>query len=284
MTALVVGASGLVGRAILRALGEKGVGTYLTRPRPGLRQLDARDALAFGKLLDEVKADTIYFPAAQPNVEWIEAHPDEGRALNLDPLRGALEAAGGRRIVAFSTDYVFDGRDGPYHETDAVAPLSVYGRVKLELEELLVAGGHLALRTTGVFGVEDGPPKNFVLRLIASLRAGERLRVPSDQIANPTYAPDLATAAIRLASGAEAGIWHVAGPELLARSDFARLVARAFALPETLIDAVPTADLGQVARRPLRSGLSCDKYMVRYGPPGRPLRAALGDLRQELAT
>lgn len=281
---LVVGASGLVGRAILRALGPSGTGTYLTRPQPGLVALDARGASAFRRVIAESGAEVIYLPAAQPNVEWCELHPEEARAQNLDPIRRALELAGGRRIVAFSTDYVFDGAAGPYVETDPTAPLSVYGRIKLELEEMLSADGHVSIRTTGVFGVEDGPPKNFVLRLLASLRRGERVRVPRDQISTPTYASDLARAAIAIAGRGSGGVWHVAGPELVARSELAARAAGAFGLRPELIDAVATSELGQVAARPLRSGLLCPRYEAAFGPAGRPLGEALADLRQELTT
>lgn len=285
MKALIVGASGLVGAAILRALGPAGVGTYLTRPLPGLTRLDARDRDALRAAVLVAGAEVIYVPAAQPNVEWCEENPAEARSLNLEPVRAVLEVAGGRRIVAFSTDYVFDGASGPYTEADATAPLSVYGRIKLELEELLLASGSNAVvRTTGVFGTEPHPPgKNFVLRLIGSLRRGEPVRVPSDQIANPTYAPDLAAASVTIGERGEGSVWHVAGPDLVARTELATRVAAAFGLDPALVVPVRTSELGQAAPRPLRSGLLCPRYEARFGPAGRPLAEALSDLRADLA-
>lgn len=279
---LVVGGSGLVGGALLRALGADGVGTYRTRPREGLHHLDAADALAVRRVLDEVGPAVVFFPAAEPNVDWCEQHPDDSYRQNVLPAKVALEAtrATGARFAFFSSDYVFDGRDGPYAEGDAVAPLQVYGRHKLEVEELVLQAGGTVIRTTTVFGNEPPPAKNFVLRVIARMRAGERLRVPADQISTPTWADELAGAAIAVA--ARGGIWHVAGPQMLARDQFARMVAEVFGLDVSLIDAVPTSALAQVAPRPLRSGLRTEKLAAVVGVSLTTPREALHGLRRQI--
>lgn len=284
MRALVIGASGLVGAALLEALGPDAVGTYRTRPRTGLVQLDASDASAVKRIVVEVEPMVIFVPAAQPNVEWCEREPDAARVANLAPVRGTLAGAGRVAVVGFSSDYVFDGADGPYREGNERRPLSAYGRIKVELEDLLLADGHTVVRTTTVFGPEPAPAKNFVVRLIASLGRGERVRVPEDQISTPTYATDLAAATVRIASldRAARGIWHLAGPDLMARHELAYLVADTFGLDRSNIDPVPTAALGQVAARPLNGGLRCDRYEERWRAPGRSIRAALEDLRARL--
>jgi dTDP-4-dehydrorhamnose reductase len=281
--ALVIGASGLVGGALLRALGERGVGTYRTRARDALRFLDARDRSALGKILDDVRPTTVFFPAAEPNVDWCEDHPDESYALNVALAVNAFEAtrARGCAFVLFSTDYVFDGRAGPYAEGDSPSPVQVFGRHKLEAEQHVLAGGGIVVRTTTVFGEEVVPGKNFVLRLIARLRHGERVAVPTDQVATPTWADELARGALAVAG--LPGIWHVAGPELLARDAFARLVAEVFDLDGRLIDPMPTALLGQRAARPLRGGLRTEKIAARLGGTLTPPRAALERLRERLS-
>lgn len=282
MRALVVGASGLVGSALVEGLREDGIGTYRSRPRPGLLRLDATDRAAFARCISESRADVIFLPAAEANVDWCEQHPEEARRLNLEPVDAAIEVADGRRIVAYSSDYVFDGEAGPYREPDPPHPLSVYGAIKLEIESRLLGRGHTIVRTTTVFGHEEPPAKNFVLRLVASLGRGETARVPADQVSTPTYADDLARASIRIA-GAGSGIWHVAGPDLVDRAELARRAARAFGLPSDGISAVATADLSQAARRPLRGGLLCDRYAAAFGAAGRPLDEALRDLRARTA-
>lgn len=280
MRSVVIGASGLVGSALMRILGDRAVGTYRTRPRPGLVPLDAADEAAVRGLVSSRDPEVIFFPAADPNVEWCELHPDEARERNVAPLLSTLKAAAGRRVLGFSSDYVFDGSAGPYDETDRPRPISVYGRIKLEIEEILLREGQAVIRTTTVFGREAPPPKNFGLRLIASLRAGNEVRVPSDQWSTPTYADDLAAAATRVAAG-DRGLWHIAGPELMSRIDLARLVAEVFDLPGDLIRPVPTSELGQAAARPLRGGLRCERLERAFGRSVRSPRDALMDLREK---
>jgi dTDP-4-dehydrorhamnose reductase len=259
VTVLVVGASGLVGSALMRALALDAVGTFHTRTAPGLRALDAADAKALSALISETRSDLVFFPAANPDVEWCEAHPDDAFAANVAPALAALEVArsAGARFVFFSSDYVFDGVAGPYDETAAPAPLSVYGHHKLEVESRVLSAGGTVVRTSTVYGPERPPGKNFVLRVIATLRSGTRLRVPSDQFSTPTWADDLARGACAVAS--RGGIWHVAGPDYLPRDRLAALVADVFDLDSSLVEPVATRDLGQLARRPLRGGLRTEK-------------------------
>jgi dTDP-4-dehydrorhamnose reductase len=238
------------------------------------------------RVLRDVHPNVILFPAAEPDVEWCEREPDAARVANLVPLQAALTAAEGIPVVAFSSDYVFDGANGPYAEDAHPRPLSAYGRIKVELEELVRAAGGCVVRTTTVFGPEADPPKNFVLRMIGSIGRRETVRVPEDQISTPTYAPDLATAVVRIASlGKEArGIWHVAGPDLLARHELAYLVADVFGLDRARIEPLSTTMLRQLAPRPRNGGLMNGRYERRWGPPCRPVRAALEDLRMRLGS
>ena len=279
--ALVVGASGLVGGALIRLLADSAVGTYHRRAQPGLRQLDAADPLAMRELIASVAPKVVFFPAASPNVEWCETHPDEARTLNVAPALIGLESAllSGARFVFFSTDYVFDGRAGPYDEIATPAPLNVYGRIKLEIEQAMLAAGQTVVRTTGVFGREPPPGKNFVLSLIASLRRGQRVRVASDQLTTPTWSDDLARAAVAVAE--RGGIWNAVGPDLLARDAFARLVASTFELDGSLIDSLPTSALEQRARRPLSSGLRTEKLVAFLGASLTPTRTALRQFKDQ---
>lgn len=276
VTALVVGGSGLVGGALLRALGAHAIGTYRTRPVDGLRDLDARDAASVRALVRELDPAVVFFPAAEPNVDWCELHPDEARAANVVPALAALAAAreSGASFVFFSTDYVFDGQDGPYDETADVRPLGVYGAHKAEVEERVLDAGCTVVRTTTVFGTELPPGKNFVVRLVARLRAGEVTTIPSDQLATPTWSDDLARASLGVAH--DPGVWHAAGPDLMSRDEFARLVARTFDCDESLIHPVTTDQLHQPTRRPLRAGLRTEKIqrakMITFTPVAEALR------------
>ena len=281
--ALVIGASGLVGGALLRALGADAVGTFRRREVAGLRALDARDPVALDRLVEETRPEVVYFPAAEPDVDWCETHPADAREANVAPalLSLATTRRRGARFVFFSSDYVFDGAAGPYGEDDAPRPLSVYGTQKREVEERVLEAGETVVRTTTVFGRETPPGKNFVLRLVRALRAGERVRVPLDQSSTPTWSDELARGAVAVAR--EGGVWHVAGPDVLTRVEFARLVAQVFALSDATIVPVPTSALAQPAARPLRGGLRTAKLARRVGRAPLPTRQALARLRQELA-
>jgi dTDP-4-dehydrorhamnose reductase len=270
-----------VGGALLRKLGQSAIGTYHERQRPGLVQLDVRDSSAVASLLSRLSPDLIFCPAANANVDWCERNPTAAEETNLRPLRTIAEVAPGIPIVAYSSDYVFDGRNGPYAEAGAVAPLSVYGKLKVQLEQLVLEAGGTVIRSTGIFGWEPPPAKNFVLRLVASLRSGEAATLPIDQVATPTYADDLALASIEIARMGTRGLWHVAGPDLLSRAEFGHMVARVFQLNGALLKEVTTASLAQAAPRPLRGGLLCGRYIQQVGgPPVRGTRDALTELRK----
>jgi dTDP-4-dehydrorhamnose reductase len=282
---LVVGASGLVGSHLmqqLRAQGKDATGTYLGRFDPGLRFLDFCDQAASAALLKEVSPAVVYFPAANPNVEWAEQYPDEARRTNVTGAQALLKLAqdAGAKIVYYSSEYVFDGAHGPYREDDTPNPISVYGRLKLEMEEFILKQmpEALILRTTVVYGWEQ-QPKNYVQRLVASLRAGEtEVRAPTDQISSPTFAVNLARASIELAAG-HSGIFHVAGDARCSRYEFALAVADTFALRSDSITGVSTASLGQLAPRPLNAGLLVEKAKSVMSAPLRPYQEGLVGMR-----
>jgi dTDP-4-dehydrorhamnose reductase len=261
-SALVLGASGLVGSHLYRVGRERGrdvTGTAFGQEVEELRRLDVTDADAVGRLVRETRPEVIFHAAASPNVDACEADPEGTRAVNVGGVRTAAEAAreAGARLVYFSSDYVFDGRAGPYVEDDPVSPIQQYGRQKVEAEELcraLLPGAHLVLRITVVYGWERRG-KNFVARLVRTLADGQRMRVPEDQVGSPTLADDLAEAAWDLVDRQATGTLHLAGRDRVDRLAFARAAARAFGLRQELLEGVATAELGQAAPRPLNAGM-----------------------------
>lgn len=182
--------------------------------------------------------------------------------MNVEGTANLVRAAGeaGARLVYFSSDYVFDGRDGPYTEDDTPNPISVYGEAKLAAERFIQEHlpDHLIVRVTVVYGWER-QGKNFVMGLIRRLSQGEMMRVPGDQIGSPTYADNLVAAVLELAAHGQRGVFHVAGSELMDRYTFACLAADTFGLDRAGLLRVTTAELGQRAARPLRAGMKIDK-------------------------
>lgn len=268
---LVVGASGQVGVELCHALEAGGAEQVLRSaraPQDDWLKLDLatlRSVEEAAGLLDALSPDLLICSGAMTFVDGCEDRPEEAYRANAygPSMLASYARQRGIPFVFFSTDYVFDGTEqnqGPYGEGDATCPLSVYGRSKLEGERavLRVYPEAVVIRTSWVYG-PDAAGKNFISTLQRLLRAGDRMRVPSDQISTPTLNRDLAQAALELVKAGAKGLFHVTGPELLSRYELAQKVASFFSLDEGLIDGVPTASLGQRAARPLYSGLRSDR-------------------------
>lgn len=230
----VTGSTGQVGSALLRAI-------------PGARGVPRAD---LDRLAD---ADILVHCAAITAVDWCEDHPAEARAVNVDLTRRMARAA--KHLIYLSTEYVFDGRGGPYGEDDPPNPLSVYGRTKLEGEEAArEAPKWTIVRSTVIFSHAPGE-RNFLMQVLG----GRPMRVPRDQVSNPTLASNLAEAVAEIAGRGLAGVWNVVGSDRLNRYDFAMRIAKRFGLDASKLAPVETRELGQKAPRPLEAGLRIDK-------------------------
>ena len=183
----------------------------------------------------------------------------------------------GAKIVFFSSDYVFDGRSGPYLETDVQRPLSVYGRAKKEVEDWIEThcADRLILRTTGVFDY-DRSSKNFVMQVLERLERGQAVHVVRDQYATPVWAKELSDATIDLVRAGAVGVYNVAGGgPVINRVELARAVAQAFGYPTQNIVGISTASLRQPAARPKQGGLLSHKTKQLIGWSPRSAAEAL---------
>lgn len=265
---LVIGAAGLVGSHVHAALsGRDVVATFHLRPVAGGVLLDITDAAAVRALVTATRPDAIVLAAADPYVERCEREPEATRRINVEAAATVRDAAREHDalFVVFSSDYAFDGKAGPYREDDPRGPINEYGRQKMALEDLAAESPrHLVLRVSGVFGAAP-TRKNFVYQLADRLRAGETYDVPSDQLITPTDAVSLGQAVVELVDRGHVGVFHAAGPEILPRTEFARMVADAFGLPDALLRPRRTAELGLTAPRPARAGLSVQKLLDTLG-------------------
>lgn len=280
---LLIGAAGLVGSHIRAALrGRRALASYHRTPVPNAIALDVTEERQVRHLIARYRPASIVLAAAEAYVERCELEPEATRRLNVDAARTVVEAARdvGATLAVFSSEYVFDGRAGPYAEDDAVRPLNEYGRQKVELEETArTMDRHIICRTSGVFGWESAG-KNFVCQLIRRLRSGREFDVPSDQVITPTYAPELGRAVVELLDKGETGTFHIVGPRVMTRMEFARLAADAFDLPPGLLRARSTGELGLVAPRPRNCGLRDAKLRRVLGGPLMNLSDALREMRK----
>lgn len=268
MKVLVTGAHGLLGRALLQA--DWGGDVELAgcgrsdEPVDGVA-CHAVDLTAAGDVLRlwrQLRPQRVIHTAAVTSVDGCETDPELARRVNRDAVGFVVDASldVGAHVGHLSTDYVFDGTSGPYAETDEVNPLSVYGRMKLESEELVLdADAGYVVRTLWLYGHLRGVRPNLVTWPIGALAEGESLRIVDDQWGNPTYVHDLARALSELSQRDAEGLFHLGGTTFLTRDDLVRRVARRFGLDASGVTTMTTADAGQAAPRPLRSGLRTEK-------------------------
>lgn len=284
---LVIGASGQVGEHLMGVLQSRNVdciGTSFSHSFDGLLSLDIRSRENVHSLLSRVRPAVIYIPASLTNVDYCETHPQDGYAINVLGVRNIVEAAEplGSRIVYFSSDYIFDGINGPYPEDAPANPISEYGRQKLIAEHLVATQveNWLIIRTTVVYSWER-QGKNFIQRLLTTLKSGQSMRVPDDQIGNPTYAPELARTAVDIVEQQLTGVFNIVGSERTSRFEFACEAARRFRLNVHLLQPVATSDLGQAAARPLNAGMLIDKVMPHLKTPLSSYRNGLERMARE---
>jgi len=264
MRVFIVGASGFVGRKMFECMSKdhETYGSFYSNPVEGLIHLDMTDQRAVRDILTSLKPDVIIHPAANPNVEYCEEHPIETWQVNVEGSKNIIEIAReiGAKFVYFSSDYVFDGTNGPYSEDDVPNPINEYGLQKLAVEKLIANSldDYLIIRITVVYGWELHG-KNFVMGLIKNLKNDEFMKIPCDQIGSPTYANNMVQAVKELIDSDKIGIYHVAGTDVMDRYTFSKIVSNVFELDENLLIPVITNQLRQKAKRPLKAGMKVDK-------------------------
>lgn len=265
---LITGSNGLLGQKLVEILSNSPVYSMLLvskqptsvfhEEKLRYRQLDISRKQDVIHLVEEFEPHVIINAAAMTNVDKCEGEREAAWRANVSGVEHLVYAAKfvGARIIQLSTDYVFDGKHGPYSERDRPNPLSYYGRTKLASENLLQTSGVPAtiVRTMVLYGIGFGVKLNFALWLLKNLNDGKPLRVVDDQIANPTLADDVAYAILKVVELERTGIYHVAGPDLVSRYDFALALARTFNFNKKLITPVKTSAMKQPAPRPLKSG------------------------------
>lgn len=273
MKVFVAGASGLVGSNCMKHFTEQGwevKGSYFSYEVPGTvfyNTLEPSHSDNFDIL--SYKPDIIVHCGALTHVDYCEANPEESYQKTVQSTKNLLDVAKkcGARFVYISTDYVFDGKEGPYREDAPVNPLSVYARHKLEAEQMALneIPGTLVLRVTNVYG-NEARGKNFVARIIEQCVNKQKLtlKLPYDQYASPANAWDIARAMYVLLRDNKQGIYHIGGTDYLNRVELALRVLQYF--PDAEYDLIPisTEEMKQPAARPLLGGFVKMKFSNEY--------------------
>lgn len=262
---LITGAGGQLGRALQDAFAGDAV-LALDRNRWDVRE--AAPALPWAP-------DLVLHTAAWTNVDGAEDDPAGAAAVNVDGMRNA--AALGCPLVAYSTDYVFDGtKQEPYVESDPPSPVCAYGRSKLDGEA--VAGERAwIVRSSWLFG-ETG--HNFVRTMLRLGAHRDEVAVVHDQRGCPTYVGHLATATRELVDGGSPfGIWHLAAGGDCTWAELAEAIFEEAGLP-CRVRRITTAEFGARAPRPANSVLRSEKGAPRLPHWRDGLRVCLQRLSQ----
>ncbi|MGK6310091.1 dTDP-4-dehydrorhamnose reductase [Variovorax sp. DT-64] len=278
MKVLLLGKTGQVGWELQRSLAPLGELVALDSGSTEFHA-DFRDPGRVAQTVLALRPDVVVNAAAHTAVDKAESEPELARTLNATAPGAIAQAAQqvGALMVHYSTDYVFDGSgERPWQEDDATAPLSVYGRTKLEGEQLIAANcpKHLIFRTSWVYAARGG---NFAKTMLRLAKERERLTVIDDQFGAPTGAEllaDVTAHAIRdtLRDPAKAGLYHLAAGGETTWHGYARFVLEqaeaagvALKAGPAMVDAVPTSAFPTPATRPHNSRLSTLKLRSTFG-------------------
>lgn len=274
MRILITGSNGLLGQKLTDLCLEKqieflatssGANRYTVCPENRYQTLDITDEQNIHAVLGNYRPTHIIHTAAMTNVDQCELQPEACDLVNRQSVQMLANYCQEHQIhlQLLSTDFVFDGKAGPYAETDQPNPLSVYARSKVEAEKIVQHANGLnyaIVRTIIVYGDgENLSRSNLILWAKEALTKGDPLQIVDDQFRAPTWAADLAWACVRICELNEQGIFHIAGPETLSIYDIVGRVAAYYGLSMENVRRLSSATLKQPAQRPPRTGFILDK-------------------------
>ncbi len=240
-------------------------------------------------VFEEARPNVVIHAAAMTNVDACELDPASCRLHNVTATEHLVQAAErhNSHFIFLSTDFIFDGGNGPYREEDEPAPLSIYGQSKLDGEHIVQQSGlerWAIARTIIVYGVAKGLSRgNVVLWAKNALEKGEPIKVVNDQWRMPTLAEDLADGCIRIAKRGATGIYHLSGPDGMTILELVQRTGVFFGLPTGTVSPVTSASLGQPAKRPPVTGFVLDKARRELGYAPHGFEAGLAVLREQLS-
>lgn len=281
MKILVTGSNGLLGQKLIAALRTDPAVQLIATSRGAdrtpepladrYRAMDITQRADVDEVIDEVRPNVIIHTAAMTNVDACELDAEACHLQNVVATGYLIDAAErhGSHFIFLSTDFIFDGQNGPYSEADRPAPLSIYGQSKLDGERMVATSGldrWAIARTIIVYGIAEGLSRsNVVLWAKGALEKGSPINVVDDQWRMPTLAEDLADGCIRIAKQGATGIFHLSGPDGMSILELVQRVAAYFDLDASIVSRVSSESLGQPAKRPPRTGFILDKARKELG-------------------
>jgi dTDP-4-dehydrorhamnose reductase len=293
---LITGANGLLGQKLVYALAgrndvelvatSRGENRIVKKDGYTYEPLDITDRNDIEKVFRKHMPHAVINTAAMTNVDACESQKEECWLLNVTAVKYMVEALESLQnnselptpnsehstpnsqlkyephFIHLSTDFIFDGEDGPYTEDAKPNPLSYYGLSKYEAEKIVQAAKlrWAIVRTIIVYGIVDNMSRsNIVLWAKEALKKGQTINVVDDQFRSPTLAEDLAEGCILVAMKGAEGIYNISGKDTMSILELVHRVADHYGLDKSLVNPIKSNTLNQAAKRPPRTGFILDK-------------------------
>ena len=272
---LVTGASGFLGWHICREAIRQGwqVGAVKQSNQVGVEgvtelSVDLRERGQVERVFREFSPDAVIHAAALANPNICEQQPVLSYAVNVDATAFVCELCADIPLIFTSTDLVFDGEHAPYSEEDAVGPLMVYGRHKVEAENIVRKNSHgLVCRMPLMFGMRGDKPAGFTGPWFAKLERGEKLTLFVDEYRTPVGGQDAARGLLIALNSGIVGTLHIGGPDRISRYEFGLAFCEAFGFSQELIEPVPQNSVSMPAPRARDVALDSSRaFALGYDP------------------
>lgn len=297
MKILITGSNGLLGQKIVKLCLKRGLDFLATSngnnrnpdcPENLYLELDITKQDNIHSVFTEFKPTHIIHTAALTNVDYCELNPEECNEVNVKATQKLWDEA--QKINAhfqlLSTDFVFDGEQGNYKETDEVGPLSHYAKSKVDAENILITSENQnwsIARTIIVYGTANNLSRtNIVLWSIDALTKGSPMKIINDQFRMPTWAEDLAWGCLEICNRNKTGIYHLCGPELLAVNEIVFRIAKFLDKPTDNVEIISSETLSQPAKRPPRTGFDLSKSREELGYNPKTIEETIAILLTEI--
>ena len=280
---LLTGANGLLGQKLVYAFKSRndiellatGIGQnrLIDQANYSYQSLDITNETEVNQTIKQFSPHVIINCAAMTNVDACELNQKQCWDVNVNGVKHLANAVAklGTHFIHLSTDFVFDGEDGPYNENDIPNPLHYYAKSKLESEKIVkgnCANWSIA-RTIIIYGITDNMSRsNLVLWAKGEIEKGNTINVVNDQFRSPTLAEDLAKGCISIMDKNAFGLFHLSGPKSYSILEMVYMVADFYNLDKSLINPVSSKSLNQPAKRPLVTGFDIRKAKkeLNYNP------------------
>lgn len=295
---LVTGSNGLLGQKIIAnyrlnpdfelIATARGENRMLQKEGYQYVELDITNREQVFEILAQTKPDVLINTAAMTNVDACELEHQACDLLNVTAVEYLAAACNLHNVhfIHLSTDFIFDGKNGPYREDDAPNPLSYYGQSKLFSEHIVrkCTCPWSIIRTVLVIGITEGMSRsNIVLWAKNALEAGNSISVVNDQFRTPTLAEDLADGCMLVAEKGATGVFNISGKDFMSIMELVQKVAKFWNLDASLIKPISSSALSQPAVRPPITGFQLDKAITELGYNPQSFEEALSIIDQQIA-